>query len=254
MALEAGGRTIYGPNKYAALHLMLARWQRRSTASTGYQYVTLGGTELRDINSLAFIGDNILTGVTSYELLEERYAIATESVRRFDHGPFPVAVRQGDIFSFKRISDEPHLFYVDLEGICACTAADFPARFAEMFSSAVIKEGDALLITSYLGRHPGWPWVFKNYDAEFRILKISDPEMKKNWYRRVHPSFTLYRALLDTNLQGEIKLTCLGCIEYRDSSRMGIYGYTIESGITEFSSFIRRTPYFNVGDGTYELC
>lgn len=118
-----------------------------------------------------------------------------------------------------------------------------------MFQTGTVRESDTILITSYLGRNPGWDKVFRKYSSEFLVLGISTFAQKRSVYRRSHPSFTLFRALSEVNLQSEIALRCFGCIEYHDSSSMGLYGYLVDGGITTFSPFVRNYPYFNIKSG-----
>ncbi len=73
----------YGPRKYASLHLILSRWLRHDAErSAGYIYVTLGGTELRDIQSLRFIDSRLTSKVFSYEEDAEHYKLALRSAER----------------------------------------------------------------------------------------------------------------------------------------------------------------------------
>ena len=237
-------RTIYGPNKYAAFHLMLARWLRHYAANHEYCYVTLGGTELRDLQHLHFIDSKLIVGATSFEQRHERYLIASKTAEKLTTANLPILTKEGDIFNFERTNERPHLFFIDLEG--TCILADYHIRFAYMILNEVLKEGDTLFITSYLGRNIGWTRLFTEFDGEFRVLGLGDRESKKRLFRKVHPSFTLFRALTFADLQQEVGLKCIGSVEYRDSSTMALYGYTVSEGKTEFDHFIRETPYFNL--------
>jgi len=247
MAQGQKTRTVYGPYKYAAFHLLLARWIRHYALVNRYRYVTLGGTELRDVLTMFFIDPELASRAVSFESNHERYLLAERAAQRVQSVEFKVETVERDFFDFERDGNEPHLFFLDLEGICG--SADYPLRFAEMFRKGILKENDTIFITSYLGRNPGWNRLFQGFDAEFRILGIGDSNEKKTLYRRAHPSFTLFRALSRADLQNELSLNCFGCVEYRDTSPMGLYGYVVAEGFTLFPSFIRNTPYFHVNNG-----
>lgn len=249
MARRPGERTVYGPNKYVALNLLLARWIRVFPTAPKYHYVTLGGTELRDVNTLNFIDRGLVSPCSSFETNAARYKMALDAVDSLTKCGVAVQMTMGDLFDFKRTSEIPHLFFFDFEG--ACTSADYPDRFAQMLRDSTIREGDAVLITSYLGRNPGWTRLFRTFESEFIILGANDAEAKRFWYRRAHPSFTVYKGLSHANLQDELNLKCIGCVEYRDSSTMGLYGYVVSSGNTAFAPFIQEAPYFNTMSGEY---
>lgn len=249
MPRRPGERTVYGPNKYAALHLLLARWLRNCPTSPQYHYVTLGGTELRDVNTLNFIDPRLVSPCTSFETNALRYTLAVDSATALAKRGVTVSVTRGDLFEFKRDSDSPHLFFFDFEG--ACTSADYHDRFAQMLRDETIRENDAVIITSYLGRNPGWARLFRTFESEFIILGANDADAKRTWYRRAHPSFTLYKGLSRAHLQDELNIQCIGFVEYRDSSTMGLYGYVVSAGHTAFAPFIRDAPYFNAMSGDY---
>lgn len=129
----------------------------------------------------------------------------------------------------------PHIFFVDLLGICAF--GDYVQRFGAMFQNLTIREKDCLIITSFLPARVGWPRVYQTFDGEFRLLGAGTVAEKKVCYRRLHPSFTLYRALQFVDLQDTLSLTCFGGIAYRSISPMGVYGYAIEAGQTQLIDF-----------------
>jgi len=189
--------------------------------------------------------------MTSYENESERFLKACESRDRLKEMGISVSVISANIFSFRRNSEKAHFFFIDLEGICAC--ADIPLRFAEMIRRNTLREGDTLFIASYLGRNIGWKRLFRTFDAQFRLLALATPTEKRLAYKRAHPSFTLFSALEKADFQDEISIKCIGCIEYYDSSPMGIYGYVIESGTTSFRKFVRETAYFNIKSGLNNL-
>jgi len=239
-------RAVFGANKYAALHLIVARWLRLHAANTPHHYVTLGGSELKDIRNLSFIGKDLVEGATSYEQDSRRFAFAEEtSLTLLDR--LGVACVQGDIFEFRRTKDQPHLVFVDLEG--ACRAADYVEKFARFFGEGVLKPGDGLLITSYLGRNAGWSRVLSAYDAEFRILGITSTTSQKWWYRRAHPAFTLFRAIEQAGMLSTIRVDCVGCVLYADTSPMGLYGYAMTNGNTQLRGISIQGPYLHMKSG-----
>jgi len=240
-------RTRFGPNKYAALHLLLSRWLRNYAKGACYHYVTLGGTELKDCQSLHFIDPGLTTSLVSFESASDRHQYAVATAKQLDPLGIGVTTRKGDIFDFTRESEGPHLFFFDFTG--TCTHADLIVKFGRLFADGRLRENDALFVTSYLGRNLGWTRVLGAFDAEFRIIGVSDFEKKKLSYRRAHPSFTLFRALCSSNMQADLLLRCFGCVEYRDSSKMGVYGYVLEKGMTDFPDFIKNAPYFDVEHG-----
>ena|SRR5579862_2542961 len=236
-------RTQYGASKYAALHLLLCRWLRLHAAQGRYRYVTLGGTELRDVLSLRFIDNQIVSSARSYEENAKRYPIAMATRDKLAEF-IQVDVQRGDFFDYERVDELPHIFFLDLEGICA--RANFHVRFAEMFQNETIREGDFLLITSHLGHIGGpWPKVFRSYNGEYTLLGAEDEKTKKSLYRRAHPSFTLFHALEYGDLAAELLIRCIGCVEYTDTSPMGLYGYVFRSGTTSFHDFINDAEYLH---------
>lgn len=238
-------RLLFGANKYSAFHLLTARWVRHYAQQGRYQYVTLGGTELRDIVHLSFVDANFTGGSVSYEKTLERFKQATSTAATLNANGTSIEVRLGDLFDFQRTSDLPHLFFLDLEGMClSCRQADFPVLFSRMFTRGTLGAGDSLFITSYLGRNIGWPRLFASFDAEMRLLEPANEAEKIVLFRQGHPSFTLFKALEDASLSGNVKAQCFGFIPYKDSSPMGLYGYSFTEGKTRFREFVRGTPTF----------
>ena len=117
--LQRSSRTIYGGSKYAAFHLLLARWLRHHCSKSEYRYVTLGGTELRDCQSLHFIDPAFLRGANSCEEHAARYSAAVEMASELQQIGTCVLVQQQNIFNFQRKSDLPHFFFFDFEGTCS---------------------------------------------------------------------------------------------------------------------------------------
>ena len=75
--------------------------------------------------------------------------------------------------------------------------------------------------------------------------------MKRSLFRRAHPSFTLYRALVSAGLENELQIQCLGCIEYRDTSPMAVYAYTVSRGSTTLPALVNDpgAVHFHSRDG-----
>lgn len=246
------GRLEYGPKKYAALHLLLCRWARlHGKPDASYCYVTLGGTELRDIESLHFVDAKLTSSVWSYEHEPDRHALAERNAANLIAASTTLEIRHASIFSHTRISNLPHIFFVDIFGIFAW--GDYDQLFAAMFQNEVIQEGDCLLITSHLGRRPGLDAVRKQFSGEFAVLGIDEANDKavRGVFRHAHPTMTLHKALCLNGIQSELSLRCFGAVKYRDGTPMGIYGYTVSSGKTELRAFVNDTgtAYFDIGTG-----
>jgi hypothetical protein len=249
------GRLEYGPNKYAAFHLLLCRWIRLYGQPGGrYCYVTLGGTELKDIESLRFVDLNLTGSVWSYETNQSRHNLAQQRATELAASGIAIDLQYATLFSHQRTSDLPHIFFLDLEGICAW--GDYDRRFGDMFQNEVIREGDCLLITSHLGHRPGVDKIREHFSGEFAVLGIdeNDKNVVRNVFRRAHPSMTLFKALSLNGIQSELALSCFGIVKYRDGAPMGIYGYAISGGNTELATFVgdSNTNYFDVANG--QLC
>lgn len=244
-------KLAFGPNKYAAFHLLLARWLRHSAAPGPYCYVTLGGTELRDIPSVGFIDPSLIQQVWSYEYDQSRYQLAQKSAAELQAQGISVVVHHNSFWSHVRDSSLPHLFFVDLLGICAWS--DFDIRFGSMFQNEIIREGDGIFITSHLGHNRGLKSIRDHFGGEFDVLGIdtTNDQVVKSTFRCAHPSMTLFKALSINGIQSELSVRCFGAIKYRDASPMGLYGYCISSGRTELSKLIQdeATLYFDLKSG-----
>jgi hypothetical protein len=256
MAAKSSVRLIFGSNKYAALHLLLCRWIRLyGDREKEYCYVTLGGTELKDILSIAFVDTALIRGVWSYESDANRFEVAKETAIELANSGIDVQVRQATFWSHKRDVDLPHIFFVDIQGICAWS--DYDARFGELFQNEIIREGDCLLITSHLGHNRGLAAIREYFGGGFAVLGIDDRDdaLVRSVFRRAHPSITLFKALSLNGLQSELALRCFGVIKYRDGTPMGIYGYTISGGRTDLARFVddSSTSYFDVGKGRFAI-
>lgn len=257
MASKTKGRLKYGPRKYAGLHLLLCRWLRLyGDSSKQYCYVTLGGTELRDIQGLRFTDVNLTTNIWSYETSQPRFELAKQTADTLLNSGVTISLHCATFFSHKRESELPHIFFADLTGICAW--GDYYLRFAELFQNEVIREGDCLLITSHLGHHRGLKEIRKHFAGEFAVLGVDEDDdgRVRSVYRRAHPTMTLFKALSLNGIQSELQLRCFGMVKYHDTDRtpMGIYGYTVAAGTTDLPSLVwdSSTNYFDVNEGS--LC
>jgi hypothetical protein len=246
------GRLEYGPNKYAALHLLLCRWIRLyGQPGSNYCYVTLGGTELKDIESLRFVDLKLTSSVWSYETDQNRYKLARPRAAELAASGITIDLQYATVFSHRRASHLPHIFFVDLEGICAW--GDYDRRFGEMFQNEVIREGDCLLITSHLGHRPSLDKIREHFSGEFAVLGIdeNDKGIVRNVFRRAHPTMTLFKGLSLNGIQSELALHCFGVVKYRDGAPMGIYGYAVSAGTTGLTAFVTdsNTTYFDIASG-----
>ena len=247
-------RLDYGPKKYAALHLILCRWIRLYGApGASYCYVTLGGTELKDIQSLRFVDPKLTSSVWSYEERHDRHELAVANAAELIATGMTLDICQASIFSHKRTSALPHIFFLDILGICAW--GDYQQLFAAMFQSEVIREGDCILITSHLGHNPGLDEIRKHFGGELAVLGIDENDKKsvREVYRRAHPTMTLFKALYLNGIQSELSLRCFGAVKYRDGAPMGIYGYSVSAGNTELATFVNddQTTYFDIATGRH---
>jgi len=245
-------RLKFGPQKYAAMHLLLSRWIRKHAAGVDHRYVTMGGTELLDVVSLNFVDPTLACDAVSYEVLSNRHALALESQSRLRLAGINITTSHANFFRFERADDRPHLFFIDLEGVFAW--ADYHMRVGDMLAAGTIREGDTLFVTSHLGHNPGWPKVFRTFDGEFRLLNASANSDKRNWYRKAHCSFTLYKALQYADLVDDVAIQPIGTIEYADTSPMGLFGFVLSTGATHFHRFVAAedAPYYKPRSGTFE--
>jgi hypothetical protein len=251
MAATKEVKLAFGPNKYAAFHLLLGRWLRHCASPGPCCYVTLGGTELRDIPSVGFVDPSLIQQVWSYEHDHTRFQLAQKSAAELQPQGMSVIVQHNSFWNHTRDSALPHLFFVDLLGICAWS--DFDIRFGAMFQNEIIREGDGIFITSHLGHNPGLKAIRDHFGGEFDVLGIdtTNDEAVKSAFRRSHPSMTLFKGLSINGIQSELSIRCFGAIKYRDASPMGLYGYCVSAGRTELSRLIQdeATFYFDLKAG-----
>lgn len=232
-------RLIFGPNKYYAINLVFARWLRHyAVANQEYCYVTLGGTELRDVANVVWIDELLGSDIISYENDSGKAGLARRTAASMAENGLAVSVIEGDIFSYERTSDLPHIFFLDLTGICK--PIPYESEFRDWLERDVLRVGDFLLVTSYLGRQE-----LRLYDSEFRELRSFRYGEKRRLYDRCHPTFVLRRALLSMGLERELRLRPVGSIRYRDSSSMGLYGILVEEGDTNLRFLVEEVPFYN---------
>jgi hypothetical protein len=226
----------FGRHKYGALNLLLAKWLRLHAQPQPYVYVTLGGTELKDISNLDWIDRTLGSQVYTFEQNPTRYVLAEQTATRLRAQGVLIDVFQDDLFTFTRTSDDPHIFYLDLFRICS--PKNYQNEFATWFDNSVIRPGDFLIVTSYLGRKTSWENVLKPFDPEFTFLNVTALQEKKSLYNAYHPAMMLNRALRQFDLQDDLKLIPLCWVKYFDTSTMGIYGIRCEEGKTALRSLV----------------
>jgi hypothetical protein len=242
-------RRNFGQSKYAAFHLLLARWLYHYAGKDSFHYVSFGGTELRDAQSIYYIGLPLKSKPISFEFIPERFTLAEQRAQALREKGITIELCDQEFFrSFVRRDDRSrHIFFLDFEGVCAFS--DYKKQFAAMFRDELIRENDCLFITSFLAR-ASWKKVFDTFDGEFRVLGITSAEHKRIAYKRSHPGFTLYRSLQSVDLHDEIKIECFGCIEYFDTSSMAVYGYHIRPGVTRLDELASQAhPFLHSATG-----
>lgn len=226
----------FGRHKYGALNLLLAKWLRLYARAEPYCYVTLGGTELRDISNLDWIHRDLTSKIYSFEQDPRRYKIAIQTAAKLRINGLTLSVLADDLFNYERTDDQPHIFYLDL--FRNCNRANYQAEFSEWFDNGVIRPNDFLIMTSYLGRKVSWQKTLEPFESEFILLSATEVEQKKSLYNVYHPAMVMNRALRHAGLHNEIRLKTLCCIKYFDTSTMGLYGIRCEEGRTVLSELI----------------
>jgi hypothetical protein len=233
----------FGGRKYAAYNLLVAKWMSLQECPLGdFNYITMGGTELYDVANFWWASGGSEQQFHSFEEQPHRFILAKQRADEYKSHGVNVHVVNDDLFDYQRSSENTHIFFVDLEGVCGmpyCTA------FQKWFTESILQPGDLLIITSYLGRNPGWTRVLAPFDTEFRMLKVANHEDRKHLYEAMHPAFVLYRALRYSGLHTDLNLQCIGHVRYRDKSPMGIYGFICADGETKFSELMHGVPCFN---------
>src|SRR4029077_1095205 len=108
--------------------------------------------------------------------------------------------------------------------------------------------GDCVLITSHLGHRKHVDDIQQTFSGELSILGVSGDKEVIELFRRAHPSFTLFRGLTRYRLTQELNLRCFGCVKYKETSPMGIYGYVVSAGTTELRDFVEdvETQHFDM--------
>jgi hypothetical protein len=229
-------RTRYGAGKYSAFLLMISRWLRLYSSTRQYRYVTLGGTELRDLQTLYYVDPTLVLHAKSYEEESTRYNWAAQVADALRVKGVDVEVIHGSFFDYERTGTEPHIFFLDLEGIFAWS--NYHMRVGDMLTDGTIQEGDTVFVTSHLGHNPGWAKVFSAFDGQFRLLKVSRDIEKQKMYRKSHPSFTMFKALEYSGLSNALAMKCFASISYQGSCPMGLYGFNFAVGQTDFVDLV----------------
>lgn len=235
---------VFPAQKYEAVNLMLARCAcRLSVFQRPFHYVTVGGTELADVPGIRWMAGANLLDVTSYESDEKRILRAKESASLLSEKGVDVSVHLGDVYGYQRTADEPHCFFLDF---CGTFNAPHIPKLRKWFAEEVVRDGDLLMVTSFLSRHPGWPRVLKPFSGEFAYLGVATAAERQVLYYPLHPSLVVYRALLDAGLDGELAVNCIGQVKYSGRGRapMGIYAFSISEGKTRLDEFVQDTPMF----------
>ena len=236
-------RLVFGPHKYYAVNLILARWLRHyAVADQEYCYVTLGGTELRDVANVIWIDRLLASSIVSYENDAENASMARSTATSLARVGLAVSIIEDDIFGYERDSDLPHIFFVDLTGICK--PIPYEDEFRNWFERDVLRPGDFLLVTSHLAS-VRWPEALRYYDSEFRELRSFKVDEKKSLYYLSHPAFVLRRALLSTGMERELRLRPVGSVRYQDTTSMGLYGIVVEEGDTSLRLLVEEVPFWN---------
>ena len=236
-------RLAFGPHKYYAVNLILARWLRHhAVPAQEYCYVTLGGTELRDVVNIGWIDHLLASVVISYEKNSVDALLARDTADSLSMRGLTTAIIEDDIFCYQRKSDLPHIFFVDLTGICK--PIPYQDAFRDWFERDVLRPGDFLLVTSHLSS-VNWSRALRYYDSEFRELRSFRFREKQHLYYLAHPAFVLRRALLSKGLEQELRLRPVGSVRYKDSSSMGLYGIVLEEGQTSLRLLVEDVPFSN---------
>jgi hypothetical protein len=249
---RSSGRLNFGFSKYAAFHLIVSRWLRLyGESGRKYCYVTLGGTELRDVSSVGFIDPDLITSIWSYEKDKNRCTLANNTVTELRQTGLSIAVCEDEFWNHQRASSLPHIFFADICGVFAWS--DYHIQLGKMLQNEVIREGDCLIITSHLGHNPGFKKIRDDFSGEIDVLGMdgNNSAVVRNLFRRSHPSMTIFRALALNGIQSELAIRCFGAIKYRDESPMGVYGYAVSAGRTDLSGFVEdsNTSYFDMNRG-----
>lgn len=246
--MDTDDRFTFGPDKYAAFNLMLARWMRHYGTSLQYRYITLGGTELYDVVNVNFINNRLVKAALSFEADNERFDLANEKASYLKSQGISIEVHKDDIFEYSRSSDDPHIFYLDFTK--NFSRSRYQRQFQAWFEKKTVRPGDLLLITSYLGIRLGWPKILEPYKSDFAYLNVGDLEEKKQLYLTAHPLFVLAEALIEAGFHNKLNLNSFGSLTYRNKgrSRMGLYGIVCEKGKNDLASTLSGMPYFYTED------
>lgn len=243
-------KRYFGKGKYAAFNLILAKWLRHyATPKQKYSYVTLGGTELYDVNNIAWIDERLVSNVRAYEQQPERHANALKSATTIFGHNINIELLKKDMFQYKRDFDGSHIYFFDFEGTCSWTR--YQNKFKQWFEDKIIEVGDLLIITSYLGRNSGWDRTLNQFEGIFRKFRIESIDDRKRLYVTAHPCFLLHDALRESGREDEIKLNNFGFVKYHDSSPMGLYAFSCEVGATDLRNMVEQISTFDTINRTW---
>jgi hypothetical protein len=244
-------KRYFGKGKYAALNLILAKWLRHyAKPRQKYSYITLGGTELYDVKNIAWIDGTLVSTVRAYEQKSERHAIALKAVATIRDHNINIELLEKDMFQYKRDIDGKHIYFFDFEGTCA--GEHHQRKFEKWFEDQIIKADDLLIITSYLGRNIGWDQVLDPFEGIFRKFRIESVEDRKLLYVTAHPGFLLHDALRKSGMDSEIRLNNFAFVKYFDSSPMGLYAFSCETGVTNLRNMVEQISTFDTISRTWK--
>jgi hypothetical protein len=241
----------FGPDKYAAFNLIMARWIRHHAVSLQYRYVTLGGTELYDVANVSFVNNRLVTSIVSYEADAQRFSTAQKKAERYKSQGLDIEVLNDDVFEYQRDSEDPHIFYLDFT--TNFSRNRYQRQLQSWFEKRTVRSGDLLLITSYLGTRLGWSKILDQYKSDFAYLNIANLDDKKQLYLTAHPLLVLAEALIEAGFHNKLSLVSLGCLTYRNKgrSRMGLYGIACENGKNDLALTLNGMPYFYTEDRSW---
>lgn len=231
-------RLIFNDRKYHALNLLLARCAvLDASLRRPFRYVTMGGTEMGDVWNVRWCTCNNVSSVLSYENERERFPAAIQRASELTALGCPTSVSFGDIYNFRRSNgdDQQYVFFLDFCGSFNGTHISSVRRW---FQEDVLRPGDLVLVTSWLGRHPGWPRVLAPFEGEFLYLGIVTSDRRKALYYPFHPALVMYRALLESGQEGEVEISCLGFVKYsgKGGGPMGLYAFQLSAGVTDLGA------------------
>ncbi len=249
--MDRPGKKPFGPCKYAAFNLMLARWTRHFAApNRSYVYVTLGGANLHDVAFLSWINGRFISKAYSYEIDAANHALAAEAAARLLEREITVELRNEDVFTYVRDSDDPHIFYIDLPETLSTPVHG--ESFWNWFKGGTVRAGDLLMLTSTLQRGAGRKKQLQDFENDFSVLRQlgmlvdNSVDSLNATFEMAHPFFVLHRALRDAGVDDQIMLRSVGFVKYRDNFTLGLYGIACLDGAMDFRETIRNVSGFDM--------